>query len=124
MAAKHLSGRVGPGSILRRDPGSIRTGRRAEREIIFRLGVGTDADDARKVVQRFRGSAAAREALEAVRQYWKHTLGRRAGGDAGPSFNVMTNGWLVYQISRAVCGRAADIINRAALSVSAISCRM
>ena len=32
-----------------------------EREIIFRLGVGRDADDARNLVHRFRGSAAARE---------------------------------------------------------------
>jgi cellobiose phosphorylase len=35
-----------------------------EREFIFKLGVGRDADDARNLAYRFRGSAAARGALE------------------------------------------------------------
>ena len=69
-----------------------------EREIIFRLGVpARDADDARKLVQRFRGATAAHDALEAVRQYWKHTLGAVQVETPDPSLNVLANGWLLYQ---------------------------
>ncbi len=68
-----------------------------EREIIFRLGAGRDADDAGNLVHRFRGSAAARGALEAVWQYWNHTLGAVQVETPDPSLNVLTNGWLLYQ---------------------------
>ncbi|MBI4839489.1 MAG: cyclic beta 1-2 glucan synthetase [candidate division NC10 bacterium] len=68
-----------------------------EREFIFRLGVGRDADDASNLARRFRGSAAARGALEAVWQYWKHTLGAVQVETSDQSLNVLANGWLVYQ---------------------------
>ena len=68
-----------------------------EREIIFRLGVGRDAEDARNLVRRFRGSAAARSALEMVWQYWKHTLGAVQVETPDQALNVLTNGWLLYQ---------------------------
>jgi cellobiose phosphorylase len=68
-----------------------------EREVIFRLGAGRDAADARRLVHRFRGSNAARGELEAVWQYWKHTLGAVYMETPDPSVNVLANGWLVYQ---------------------------
>ena len=68
-----------------------------EREIIFRLGAGRDAHAAGHLVQGFRGSAAARGALDAVYQYWNHTLGAVQVETPDPSLNVLTNGWLVYQ---------------------------
>ena len=68
-----------------------------EREIVFRLGVGRTSDDAGKLVQRFRGAVAARAALEAVRQHWKHTLGAVQVETPDPALNMLTNGWLVYQ---------------------------
>jgi len=68
-----------------------------EREIVFRLGVGRDADDARNLVNRFRGSTAARGALDAVWQHWKHTLGAVNVETPDQSFNVLANGWLLYQ---------------------------
>ncbi len=52
---------------------------------------------ARRLAHRFRGSAAAREALEAVWQYWKHTLGAVQVETPDPSLNVLANGWLLYQ---------------------------
>jgi cyclic beta-1,2-glucan synthetase len=66
-------------------------------EIIFTLGVGRDADDASNLVHRFRGSAAARDALESVWQYWKHTLGAVHVETPDQSLNVLANGWLLYQ---------------------------
>ncbi|HET9404750.1 MAG TPA: glucoamylase family protein, partial [Burkholderiales bacterium] len=68
-----------------------------EREFIFRLGAGRNLDDARKLLARFRGPAAARDALEQVRQYWRHTLGAVQVETPDPSLNVLTNGWLLYQ---------------------------
>ena len=68
-----------------------------EREIIFRLGVGRDADDAGNLVRRFRGAAAAHNTLETVWQYWNHTLGAVNVETPDPTVNVLTNGWLLYQ---------------------------
>ncbi|MCE9639390.1 MAG: cyclic beta 1-2 glucan synthetase [Betaproteobacteria bacterium] len=68
-----------------------------ERELVFRLGAARNADDARKLVHRFRGSAAARGAFDKVRQYWERTLGAVQVETPDPSLNVLTNGWLVYQ---------------------------
>ena len=68
-----------------------------EREIVFRLGVGRDAGDARNLVSRFRGSTAARGALDAVWQHWRHTLGAVNVETPDPSLNVLANGWLLYQ---------------------------
>jgi cyclic beta-1,2-glucan synthetase len=67
------------------------------REIVFRLGVGRDADDAGHLVQRFRGGSAARKALEAVWQHWNHTLGAVQIETPDPSIDVLVNGWLLYQ---------------------------
>jgi cellobiose phosphorylase len=68
-----------------------------EREIVFRLGVGRDANDAGNLVHRLRGPTAARGALEAVRQYWKNTLGAVQVETPDEALNVLTNGWLLYQ---------------------------
>jgi cyclic beta-1,2-glucan synthetase len=68
-----------------------------EREFVFRLGAGRDAEDAGKLANRFRGSAGAQVALEAVWQYWKHTLGGVQVETPDESLNVLTNGWLLYQ---------------------------
>src|SRR5207237_10111321 len=46
-----------------------------ERKIIFRLGAASNADAAGQLIQRFRGTAVAHEALEAVVGHWRHTLG-------------------------------------------------
>jgi len=68
-----------------------------EREIIFRLGAGRDGADARNLVNRFRGSTAARAVLEALWQYWKHTLGAVHVETPDPALNILANGWLLYQ---------------------------
>ena len=68
-----------------------------EREIVFRLGAGRDADDAGNLVNRFRGSIAARRALDIVWQHWTHTLGAVNVETPDQSLNVLANGWLLYQ---------------------------
>lgn len=68
-----------------------------ERQIVFTLGAGRDADDARSLIHRFWGADAARTALESVWQYWNRTLGAVQVETPDPSVNVLANGWLVYQ---------------------------
>ena len=70
-----------------------------EREIIFRLGVAgrRGADDAARLIQRFRGSTAARSSLAAVWQYWAGCLGALQVETPDQAVNALTNGWLVYQ---------------------------
>ena len=69
-----------------------------EHEIVFRLGAGRNADEARELVNRFRGATAARGALETVWQHWTHTLGAVNVETPDQSLNVLANGWLQYQV--------------------------
>lgn len=98
MHRARLSGKVGAGL----DPCgalqvSLELANGQEREIVFRLGVGRNPGEATQLVQRFRGPPAARGALNAVWQYWNHTLGAVQVDTPDPSLNVLANGWLVYQ---------------------------
>ena len=98
MARSRLSGRLGAAL----DPcGAIQVAFELadgeEREIVFTLGAGQDGGGAGSLAQRFRGSVAAREALEAIWQYWNHTLGAVQVETPDPSINVLANGWLLYQ---------------------------
>lgn len=68
-----------------------------EREIVFKLGVGQNHDDAKDLVHRFRGAIAARGALDLVWQHWTHTLGAIQVETPDQSVNVLVNGWLPYQ---------------------------
>jgi cyclic beta-1,2-glucan synthetase len=70
---------------------------RQEREVIFRLGVGRNVEDANRLVNRCKGSTAARISLETVNKFWKHTLGSVRIETPDQSVNILTNGWLLYQ---------------------------
>ncbi|MCU0767836.1 MAG: cyclic beta 1-2 glucan synthetase [Burkholderiaceae bacterium] len=67
------------------------------REIVFRLGMGRSADEAGKLVQRHRGSAAARATLAAVHAHWRHALGAVQVRTPEPTLDLLANGWLMYQ---------------------------
>ena len=98
MTRSRLSGRVGAGldpCAAIQVPFDLADGQ--EREIIFRLGAGRNTDDAGNLVRRFRGSVAARGALENVWEYWNHTLGAVQVETPEQSVNVLANGWLLYQ---------------------------
>ena len=109
MARTRLSGRVGaamdPCAAIRV---SFDLAAGQEREIVFRLGVGRDTADARDLVRRFRGASAARGALDAVWQHWTHTLGAVNVETPDHAFNVLANGWLLYQtLACRMWGRSA-----------------
>ncbi|MGN8200087.1 GH36-type glycosyl hydrolase domain-containing protein [Salinisphaera sp. RV14] len=98
MSRRRLSGRLGAGM----DPcGAIQIpfelADGASHEVVFRLGAATDIDQARALALRLRQPGSARTALDAVRQYWRATLGTVQVHTPDPAINVMANGWLLYQ---------------------------
>ena len=98
MERVRLSGKVGAGL----DPCAaiqvcFELAEDEERVIVFRLGVGRDADDAAALVRRFRGTQAADEALDAVHRQWRQSLGAVQIETPDPAINVLANGWLLYQ---------------------------
>jgi hypothetical protein len=65
--------------------------------IVFTIGAAASEDDARRLVQRFRGEGNAQAALEGVWHYWSQTLGVVHVETPDPAVNFLANGWLVYQ---------------------------
>ncbi|HEX4454178.1 MAG TPA: glucoamylase family protein [Kofleriaceae bacterium] len=99
MARARLSGRVGAGldpCMAMRVTIDIADGE--ERELAFILGSGRDLADARTLVMRFRGTEAARVALEGVWAYWNRTLGAVNVQTPDRAVNILANGWLIYQV--------------------------
>ncbi|MEQ1592557.1 MAG: glucoamylase family protein [Thiobacillaceae bacterium] len=98
MRRKRLSGKTGAGL----DPCAaiqtqIELANGQEREIVFVFGAARDSNEAQALIERFGGSAGARQALETVWGYWNHTLGAVHVETPDPALDVMANGWLLYQ---------------------------
>ncbi len=98
MTRSHLSGKLGacldPCGALQ---SKLELAVGEEREITFRLGLGRDAQDATKLVQRFRGVTATSAALQEVHAHWYKTLGAVQVTTPDPALDVLANGWLLYQ---------------------------
>ncbi|WP_028571752.1 GH36-type glycosyl hydrolase domain-containing protein [Desulfonatronum lacustre] len=98
MTRSRLSGRVGAALdpcaamhvVFDLDDGE-------DREIVFTLGAGQDDGHAARLAKRYRDSTAARKELEAVWQYWNHTLGAVQVETPDKSVDFLANGWLLYQ---------------------------
>ena len=69
-----------------------------EKEIVFTFGAARSADEARWILQRFSGTAAVRNELESVWDYWKRSLGVVYVETPDDSVNFLVNGWLQYQV--------------------------
>ncbi|HEV2765324.1 MAG TPA: protein ndvB, partial [Pyrinomonadaceae bacterium] len=67
------------------------------REIIFLLGEGDSAEEARTLAERFRQPRAVAEAFERVSARWEELLGRVQVRTPDPALDVMLNRWLLYQ---------------------------
>jgi cellobiose phosphorylase len=98
MGRKRLSNRTGAGL----DPCAalqtrIELAEGQEREIVFIFGAAGQLDQAQQLIQQFGGTAGARQALEAVWEHWRRTLGAVQVETPDPALDVLANGWLVYQ---------------------------
>ncbi len=108
MRRKKLSGKTG----ARLDPcaaiqAPITLLEGQTRTLVFILGAAQSVNEAQTLIQRFGGSAGAEQALDAVHEYWNHTLGAVQVNTPDATLNVLTNGWLVYQtISSRLWGRS------------------
>ncbi len=99
MTRQSLSGRLGPamdpcGAI--QIPVELADGE--SRDLIFRLGVGQDRLDATRLVERFRRNGSARASFDAVQEKWRKLLGAITVRSPDPTLDVLTNGWLLYQV--------------------------
>jgi len=108
MSRLKLSGRVGlaldPCAAIQ-VPFDLADGE--EHEIIFRLGAGKDAGEANAIVRQFRGSEAAKESFEKVKDYWKKTISSLQVETPDKAINIIVNGWLTYQtLSSRLWGRS------------------
>ncbi len=78
-----------------------------EKEIIFRLGTGTDINDALNLIKNFKGSDKAATALQRVRDFWKKTLEAMQVQTPDDATNIIANYWITYQtLSSRLWGRS------------------
>jgi cellobiose phosphorylase len=93
-----LSGRAGaaidPAAVIRRE---IELGPGEQRDIVFVLGAGADARQARDLARRLANVATARKELSRVWEQWNQLLDAVHVETPEPSLNVLANGWLFYQ---------------------------
>ncbi len=98
LKREQLSGRVGAGldacaAIMlgfELDPGG-------ECTIVFRLGVARNSGKAIALAQRMQGAAVASASLDAIKAQWLQTLGTIQVSTPDPAFDLLANGWLLYQ---------------------------
>ena len=109
MGVRALTGRVGAGAdpcgaircAVELDPGE-------ERELVFLLGQGADAAEARQLVARYGNASAAARAYHAAVGRWRELLGAVQVRTPDPALDVLLNGWLLYQtLVCRVWGRSA-----------------
>ncbi len=78
-----------------------------EREIVFRLGAGTDTYSAIQTAKKFRGSQTAQTTLEKVKAFWSKTLSVVEVNSPDAAINFLCNGWLNYQtLASRIWGRS------------------
>jgi cyclic beta-1,2-glucan synthetase len=65
-------------------------------EVTILLGVGVNIQDAQSLIHRYR-EIGSDETLESVKKFWNETLGQIQVKTPDRAFDIMMNGWLLYQ---------------------------
>ncbi|MBI2720242.1 MAG: glycosyl transferase [Rhizobiales bacterium] len=65
-------------------------------EVVFFLGEGKNADEARSLIDQYR-AANLDAVLSAVTRHWDHVLGAVQVKTPDRTMDIMLNGWLLYQ---------------------------
>lgn len=68
-----------------------------EKEVIFKLGAGKNELEAREVVKQFKHNTAVHDAQSKLHDQWNDILDAVQVKTPDAAFNIMTNGWLLYQ---------------------------
>jgi cyclic beta-1,2-glucan synthetase len=98
MKRLRLSGRVGGGldpCLAMQCAVELAVGQ--ERTVAFMFGSASGLGDARALLRRFQGTAAAQVALDGVKARWQRTLGAVTVKTPDPALDLLANGWLLYQ---------------------------
>jgi cyclic beta-1,2-glucan synthetase len=108
MGKSKLSGRVGAAQDA---CGVLQTAMELtdteEKTIVFRLGAGKDRYSALLTARKTKSAVVAEKALNAVKEFWKKTLGAIRVNCPDPEINFLFNGWLNYQtLSSRIWGRS------------------
>ncbi len=69
-----------------------------EKEVVFLLGSGKNAEDAYNLVSKYNSFDSAKKSFEEVRNFWKGKLETIQVETPDSSMNIMLNGWLLYQV--------------------------
>jgi len=98
MTRVRLSGRTGAGL----DPCGVLQvtmdlAEGSEKEIVFFLGAARNSQEASNQLRHYKDGAAPRLAFEKMQAYWQKTLGALRVETPDPAFNILANGWLLYQ---------------------------
>jgi cyclic beta-1,2-glucan synthetase len=109
MRSGELGRKVGPGF----DPcGAMQTriylAPGAETEVIFLLGCGADAAEARSLLHRYNTTTAVHAAIQQTIDQWNNVLSTIEVKTPNRGFDLLVNRWLVYQtLSCRIWGRSA-----------------
>ncbi|MFT4094137.1 MAG: glucoamylase family protein [Niabella sp.] len=68
-----------------------------EKEVIYKLGSAATEHDARILVLKYRNNQAVHEAQVRIHDQWNTILGAVHVQTPDNAFNILVNGWLVYQ---------------------------
>ncbi|WP_460686744.1 GH36-type glycosyl hydrolase domain-containing protein [Niabella aquatica] len=68
-----------------------------EQEVVFRLGSARSEHDTRLLALKYKNVQSVQEAQSKVHDMWNQVLGNVYIKTPDEAFNVLTNGWLVYQ---------------------------